>query len=319
MIIFVFGKESYLALERYLQLKREFFEKNQTAHLDEFDLAENFDLGEVSQALSGGGGLFAQKKLVVFKNVFFSSDSNKKTFEEVLIGSGATKDENVFVLIYESDSKLVKGGLLKVLKKEAKVEEYKQLKPPELSGWIQQRIAQQGEGIRIEESAIGSLVGLSGGNLWQIKNEIDKLCSFKQKGAISSQDVELLCRGKTNVKIFDLVDAIGQNNKMQAIKLKDWLISQGENEFFVFTMIVSQIRNLIKVQQCNDKGIFDEKQVSIKLSMHPFVAKKSLAQLRNFSKKQLKMVYQLAADLDLATKRGEQKMEEALDYMIAKI
>ncbi len=155
--------------------------------------------------------------------------------------------------------------------------------------------------------------------MWQIKNEIDKLCGFKEKGVITTEDIELLCRGKTNAKIFDLVDAIGQNDKKGALKLKNWLISQGENEFYVITMIVSQIRNLIRVQECNTKGIFDEKSIATKLSMHPFVAKKSLSQLRNYSKKQLKKVYQLAADLDLATKKGEQKMEEALDYMIAKI
>ncbi len=319
MLIFIYGKETYLVFERYLRLKEAFTEKNPSAHLSEFDLSEQFDSKNIVESLESGGGLFAEKKLVVFKDVFMLSVSNQKILIEALKNSNASKDDSLVVLIVEVHSKSLKGGLLKYLKKHAKQEEQKTLKLPQLRNWIRKRLEEQSKKAAIDEHALERLIQLTGGNLWQIKNEIDKLSNYKKDESINEDDIDLLCRGKTNAKIFDLIDAIGQNDKAQALKLKFQLISQGENEFFVFTMIVSQIRNLIKIDECMKMGTFDQERIAKQLSMHPFVVKKSIGQLRNFSKKRLKSIYRLAADQDYACKQGEQNMAEALDYMIAKI
>ncbi len=81
-------------------------------------------------------------------------------------------------------------------------------------------------------------------------------------------------------------------------------------------MIFYQLRNLIQVKQLAQKGFVTERQISSKLKMHPFVARKTLQQAQFFSKKELKELFQLAAKIDEEVKTGKYDIKEGLDFFI---
>jgi len=50
--------------------------------------------------------------------------------------------------------------------------------------------------------------------------------------------------------------------------------------------------------------------------MHPYVAKKSLMQARQFGKEKIKKIYSKLVDLDLSVKTGKGNFESALEELI---
>jgi DNA polymerase-3 subunit delta len=204
------------------------------------------------------------------------------------------------------------------LKKHSKAQEFKSLKAPELEKWIISETAKRSNGdVSIERDAAAKIAAFSGRDLWQAGNLIRSLVSYCEQ-MITSRDVEIFGGEKFADKIFDLVDAIGARNISKALSIKQRLISQGENEFLIFSMIVSQLRNLLKVGDGFKKGM-QAVSISSSLGMHPFVVKKTLSQLRHYDEKKIKSAFQLASRLDLETKTGELEMKDALDYLIVKM
>lgn len=304
--------------EKYREFKDSFFSENPDAHLDVFDFDEECEFADVQAALYAGEGLFSQKKCIVLKNVFSLNAAKQEDVRKLLEGVG--DDESKCIIVAEFLTAKPKGELFKFLNSESDVQVCDELKQGELKSWIKTEIKQRSEGkTSISSEALQRFCEMTGGDMWIINGEIEKLVNYKQEGEISLDDVELLCRGEVDSGIFDLVDAIGTKNKEKAVELKNRLLVQGENEFYVFSMILSQLRNLMKALECLEKGINNTVQISQKCSMHPFVAKKTLAQLRGYNKKQLKNSFLLASEIDQKAKTGDLGMEEALDYLIVKI
>lgn len=318
MIVFIFGKDSYLVHKRYQKYLNEFKEKDPNAHLDLIDFDDGGESRDLSLLLESGGGLFSQKKCVVIKNPFSLAVASQRKIAESL--QKIEKDENLFVLVVEMQKQKPAGILLKFFKESAIFEYQQTLKQNDLQQWIEKEVESRGgKEISIKKDAVRMLAEFGNDDMWFLDREIEKLVNYVSMGEITKENIETLCRGSIDVGIFDLVDAIGANDKSNAIRLKNKLISQGENEFYVLATILSQFRNLLKVMECLKKGISDQKEIAKRCAMHPFVARKSLAQLRGFSHQQLKNAFGLVAEIDRKTKRGEIDINEALDYFIVKM
>jgi len=317
MLFFLFGPENFLALRKLRELQATFTKKNPSAVTEVFDFEENVDFQRLRESFSGGGGLFSTKKLIIIKNIF-SLPASKTDDVRPLI-QDCMKDNDLAVIVFEREIKDKRGKFFKFLKANAKSQEFLKLEDARLRQWIAREMDQTSDNkVKIDIRAIDELILLSKGNLWKIHHEIEKLASYKAEGEISVQDVDMICPGERETKVFDLMDAIGERNKEKALRLFYSLKAQGEDEFGIFSMIVFQLRNLLKIFDYQQKGFFDQQALAGKLKMHPFVVKKTSGHLRNFPKQKLKGMYQLASDLDYEMKTGGQTPEEALVYFIAK-
>lgn len=318
MIIFLHGKEKYLVFQRYLELKKEFHKKNEKASVFEFDAGDEFDLTKAGQVLSEGGGLFSEKKMIIFKDLFLLSVSAQKNLLESIEQSPIVKDQEIFLIVAEMHSSPAKGKLLNFLKKNSRIEESKPLQGVSLEKWITDEVSKRSRGeVSIKIDAVKKIAEVGGNSLWATSKLIDSLVSYCEK-EIKVQDVSLFGKGRIEAKVFDLVDAMGQRNISSALRTKQNLLAQGENEFLIFSMLVSQLRNLLKVNEGMKRGMHPD-SIASSFGMHPFVVKKNLVQLRNFSQSKLKKMFQLAAEIDLKAKTGEAEMKDSLDYFIAKI
>lgn len=317
MIYFVYGKSSFLVYKKYKELRSSFVSENPEAHLDVFDCDEDCDFGDIQNTLHAGEGLFSQKKCVILKNVFSLNAAKQSDIKDLLEKFIDNNDK--VIIVAELLSSKPTGKTFKFFEKNFQAEVCQELDQLKMKSWIVAEIKKRSaDGSTISSQALQRFWEMTQGDMWTINSEIDKLINYKE-GEISLDDVELLCRGEISIGVFDLVDSIGTKNKARAIELKNKLLAQGLNKFYVFTMIISQFRNLMKVTECVEKGMNNPVQIGRKCSMHPFVVKKTLAQLRGYNKGQLKYIFFLASDADQKTKRGDFDMEEELDYLIARI
>ncbi|HHX58758.1 MAG TPA: DNA polymerase III subunit delta [Candidatus Moranbacteria bacterium] len=315
---FIYGKEKYLIRERVLEIEHEFLEKYPTASINIFDWAESFEPALFSESLANSG-LFAQEKLIVVKNSLKLNQENQVKFLDLLKDFKKKNNKRVMLVLAEFEDGACRGKLFNFLKRASQVTKFDLLKGSELNQWIERLAEKRSQGkVGVEVAAANWLGIITHGNLWKISQEIEKLINFKESGMATLKDVKAICQGQVEGKIFDLVDAVGRGDKSRALRLKSQLLNQGENEFYIFSMIIFQARNLLKVSECARKGISDKRAVSQKTGLHPFVAQKTLSQLRNFSSNKIAEIYKLAAEIDLKSKQSDFQMARELDYFLVK-
>ena len=319
---FLYGSEKFLIQRRLSELKQGFKNEHPKAEVVEFDLDED-NLEDVQNNLGQGQGLFSNKQMIVIKNALNLNKTEQEKLKKFLQEKKICKNDGLEVIFAETNEKGAKSTSTKLgqyLKRMGEREEFKKKTDAEIQRWVDGEFLKRSERkVTAELMAVRELVLISRGNLWQLSNEIDKLISYKEKGQVSLAEVRKLCSGKVEVKIFDLVDAIGANNKKRALQLKQQLIDQGDNEFYIFTMILFQIRNLLKVSECLQQGMHNPQLIKQKTGLHPFVIQKTIGNLRHYPSAKIKQIYQMMAEIDKRTKVGEMPMERGLEWLIVRM
>ncbi len=319
---FLYGSEKFLIQQRLLELKQDFKNEHPEAEVVEFDLDED-SLEDVQNNLNQGQGLFSGKRMVIVKNALNFDKIEQEELKKFLQAKKVCKNENLEIVFAETNEKGAKSTGTKLgqyLKRMGEKEEFKKKTDAEIQQWIDSEFLKRSEQkVTAELMAVRELILISRGNLWQLNNEINKLISYKENGQITLSEVKKLCSGKIEAKIFDLVDAIGANNKRRALQLKQQLIDQGDNEFYIFTMVLFQVRNLLKVSECLQRGIHNPQLIKQKTGLHPFVIQKTIGNLRHYSQAKIKQIYQMMAEIDKRTKIGEMPMERGLEWLIVRM
>jgi len=317
MVYLLFGKANFLIKEEQERLVADFVVKNPAANVEKFDAEEDWSISTVKESIGQGGGLFSSKKLILIRNVDKANKQDQEELAELIKLS--IPEENDNTIVFTAEKAVKKDKIFRVLFSKAETVEFKELKGDALRRWILKKVNDLSGGeVKIDNMAVSHLELMFGKDLWQLGNAINVLVNFcSEKKQITKTDIDEVCRGKIDVKIFDFVDAIGARNKNRAIELLDSLLNQGENGFYILSMILFQLRNLVKVFSISKNGPTNSTIVSKKLSIHPYVAQKTLGQLNNFSSESLKRVYQQVTDIDYQAKIGEKSIEDGLtDFIV---
>ncbi|MCE1251929.1 MAG: DNA polymerase III subunit delta [Anaerolineae bacterium] len=148
--------------------------------------------------------------------------------------------------------------------------------------------------------------------------EVEKLLTYVDyKRPVDADDVNLLTTSISTVSIFDMVDAVAQQNSRKAIHLLHNLLEQQEPAGLFF-MIVRQFRLLIQARELLDEGGGAD-QIERDMRQHPFVAKKLAEQARRFSMPQLEQVYRRLFEMDEAMKTSQAALDLSMDMFIASL
>jgi DNA polymerase III subunit delta len=315
MIIFLYGEDAFRSNEKLAEIKNKFLQKNPDTMSGLFDFGEkDWNVREIIINISSGG-LFSSKKLVIIKNII----SAKKDFEnekfEKFLKSEAKKEKSDLILVFWESGKVKKSSkLYKLLQKVAKCQEFELLEGVKLRNWVIGEFKKSD--ILISSAAIEKLIIFVGNDLNLLSREIEKLATYKNKGEISSEDIDLLVKSKIDTDIFKTVDALARGDKKTALKMLHDHLEDGEDPFYLLSMYFYQFRNLVKVKPLAEKNMSSQ-DIASKLKMHPFVARKSLDQARNFSWEKLKSLYKTLCEIDFESKTGKTDINLALDKFVA--
>jgi DNA polymerase III subunit delta len=180
--------------------------------------------------------------------------------------------------------------------------QFEVLKGGALIAFIKEKVAQ--EGGDISPLAAERLAGYVGNNLWQIEEEVKKLVLYKKDNneviPIETADVDLLVHATFEANIFNFVDAVATKNTKRAESLLGSFMSSGENPLYLLTMITKQIRNIAIIKFDN----VSEANFAQRAGVHPFVAKKSFQQSKNFSQLEVAELYRRLVWADVMLKSG---------------
>jgi len=311
MILFLYGADSYRSRQKLNEIIGQYKEsKKSLLNLVNFDAGQKdfpafYDNFKVSS-------MFAEKKLVVLKNVF----SSKQFQEDFLKELSSLQSFTDVIVVFEDNEVDERLKLFKTLKKECKCQEFKVLDSKNLRIFAQKEFELKNQKINVD--ALDLLVSYVGNNSWQLVQEIKKLSDFKRGTNIKKEDVELMVRSRIEVDIFKTIDALAAKNKRLALDLIKKHIDSGENPFYLMSMIVYQFRNLLVVKELASKGLMYASIVK-KSGLHPFVVKKTYFACSQFSFDELKNIYKKIFQFDADIKTGKIEAETALELITAAI
>jgi len=323
MIIFLYGEDTYRSSQKLNQIKDKFIKEvdSSAMNLTTLDGAK-LKFEEFNQQVKASPFL-ARKRMVIIKNLISENKSKEiqKEIVDLLNNEWKNpKEDNILVFWEAADHSKTKSknALWDRLIKEKFAEEFQSLKPTQLNAWVEKEIIKRGA--KIEKTAIPLLAALVGNDLWQMSGEIDKLISFCQERPVTAADIENLVKAKFDDNIFNLVDALGNNNKKLALKLISDQFNLESDEMYLLAMLIRQFRILLLTKELAEKNPhLGKEKISQELAIHPFVAQKALWQIKNFSFDKLKQIYQMLLDMDFKLKTSVLKPRVLFDLFIAQI
>jgi len=274
----------------------------------------------------------AEKKMIVLENLI--SATKKQELQENILNK--VKDNKIpetnIIIFWEDTGKPktnVSKELLEILNKEKFSQTFDLLTGTKLSTWIAQEITERGG--KIEKRALNFICENIGTDVWTLNSLIDQLVAYKgslpcqgegQEGVsqITLPDVELFLENKIDDNIFNLVDCIVNGQTKKAFEMIRAQYQKGEDSHYILAMILRQFRILLELRDLYEKeDKLTSDQIAKKLTLHPFVVKKSLPMIKRFTLAQLKKIYNQLLEIDVKTKTGHGDQSLMLDFFVGKI
>lgn len=316
-IVLLCGDDSYRLGLRLQELIRAFEKKYDPAGLNILKLeGEDASESAVREALHSAGFL-GSKRMVAISNLFASGQA--KDFFDILNDPKSCEDSVLVLKEQMPKQELEKDSVFKKLNLEKiKVEEYGSLRGNELTLWIKNEFKKCGSSADLQ--AITLLSRSVGADLWLLRREIEKLSAYARGRVIGAADVKLLLSAADSENIFEFLDAISVKNSKKAAETLHREIEAGGPQSVIYQLI-RQFRTMLALRDCLDRNPRenDANILAKKIGAHPFVVKKTLGSLNNFTKGEIKSVLDDLLGLDRSIKNGTRSEEVAFDLFLSKL
>ena len=177
-------------------------------------------------------------------------------------------------------------------------------------GVIANEFSKKGKQISSEGAQI--LYDYCNGYLTRIVSEVDKLAYYDMDdNLVTKKLVEKMVTKDDEYVVYELSEALGKRDGDKAIRLLEHL----KKEQGVLGLITNHFRRLflISVSDMSDKDL------ASLLGVKEWAISKQKAQIKNFSKMQLKKIYSLLENVDYMIKSGQMVQENALYFLVLSI
>lgn len=326
MIIFLYGGDTFRSRKKLKSIKEKFIKEIDKSSLNvEVLNGEKIDIPKFEEAVSTRPFL-AKKRLVIVEDLI-SKSKGQKLQNEVLEILDKKNLEEIILVFWEGDLGEAKGkkteslktkNLLNRLKKEKFAQEFKLLSDHRLKEFIQEEVKSKNG--QIDSSATDLLIILAENDTWRINSEIDKLLAFSKDQKITRENVKALVQNKIDDDIFKLTDALGQKNKGLALKLISDQLKKGTSAVELLSKVTWQFKNLLLLKSFveeNGPG-YPDTRAGYQLGLHPFVIKKTMAQLPKHDLAILKNQYASLLEIDRKLKTSQLNPEVLFDLFVVR-
>ncbi len=254
----------------------------------------------------------ADKRMVVVEGLVESGDDATLASFSTLLD---TIPESTVLIVWEEQEtykKKVQKTLLARLAAEKYSQRFDLLSGSALQGFIGAEIIERGGAI--QKAAVFVLAKLFDGDMWGLHQIMDQLIAYASAREITAQDVSLFCVDQADDDIFALVDAIVNKDKKQMVALLEQQYRIGKDALYVFAMVLRQFRIHMQLRDCLDANVvIDAKE----MGMHPYVVKKTLPSVRQYSSERLRSIYTELLDTDVRIKTGILPANIAVERLLA--
>jgi DNA polymerase-3 subunit delta len=195
----------------------------------------------------------------------------------------------------------------------AGVHVYNMPKRWEMPRWIEAEAKKQGG--KIDPDAAARLSEMVGEDTRIAAQELTKLLTYVNfERPIRLLDVEKVSIVSAQGSVFELVDALGQNDGRKAQRVLHQLL-EDEEAFELWGMVIRQFRLLLQAREMLDERA-SVPEIQKALGLHEFVAQKVCNQAGRFSMPALESIYHKLLEIDEGAKTSQVPLDLALDTLI---
>ncbi len=301
MIYLLYGDEEFLIEEEIKKIIKT--SKVDDLNISRYDLEEDNIKDVIDDANTVS--LFEDNKVIIVRGLDkYLKLKDTKILEDYI--NNIVPETNLILTAYKLDDK---KKIVKDLKKISKVKECNKNKN------ISNAVRQMFDDYKIDYKTIDLLIKLVGSDLAIIKQEAEKLKTYKTDKIITSKDVLELVSDNCNEDIFDLVNYIVNKDKESAFNTYSKLIKKNEEPIKIIITLANQFRLIYQAKELYKKGCSQD-TIADTLSVHPYRIKLALEKSKNYSSKILLNYLLKLADIDSKIKNGLIDKNLALELFI---
>jgi DNA polymerase-3 subunit delta len=184
------------------------------------------------------------------------------------------------------------------------------LKPRELPKWVQQQARKLQ--LELDTSAAQQLVAQVGDRQQRLLRELEKLALEHGPGAsIGLEEVEEEAAHSSERQVWSLVDAFMARDREAATRTFVQLRGQGESLARLVPLIARRIRDALQIAERLEAGE-SPGQIKASLKMGSWQADRRMAEARSADVDSLRRALETLADLELASRGGEELEDDTV-------
>lgn len=219
------------------------------------------------------------------------------------------------VLIFVERRKLGAGAAANLLRSATESEDCSLPDAKDMPRYVQKLVGARGA--TIDRDATALLAAAIAEDPPRLEPELQKLLAYRaEERHISVRDVRDLVHIPIEVAVWDLTDSLFRHDATASLKALRALLERGQPPQQVMGAVASQFRNLVVAEE--HKGSPPDR-LTAATGMKPFVARKSLAALRNLKPGEPRRVLAALMELDLRVKTGKAEINSALELLIVEV
>ncbi|PLX99299.1 MAG: DNA polymerase III subunit delta [Desulfuromonas sp.] len=175
-------------------------------------------------------------------------------------------------------------------------------------------------GYRFTEDALALFCRRSGTSLMEIDGELQKLFQYvgQERTLVDVSDVEEIVSDTRVDSIFDMVNAIGQRDAGEALRLLGRLLDEGIAPLVVLSMLARHFRQLWMSRELIDERV-GRKDISKRIGVNPYFIDGLLKQAKLFNHKQYRRSFELFLTTDIALKSTGNNPGALLEELLLEI
>lgn len=310
----LYGEEEYLSqhvLQTILGLALNPAAKSLDGRqLDAQSKPSQLSFSQLAQELKTPAFMSPKRVLIIRDSALFTSAGNSYV-ESAAQLLDAVNPYAVLVFFEAKVEKRNRKLLQEIDKKGARVETSAE-DLPTLLNWSKKYL--QRYGIQISGDAAESLAERCGRSMQQMRMELAKL-SLAARGSgrtmIDEAYINEVCIPDVRGSIFQLTDAIAQQQSEQALRIYSNMLEQRTAPQYILFMVARHFRQLLVASEAASV-----QDLMSRLACGKFVADKLWRQKAKFKQEQLSFIYLLCAESDYGIKSGKMDESNALELLI---
>jgi DNA polymerase-3 subunit delta len=247
--------------------------------------------------------LFGEGPFVVLKNLDAWNAAQKAVIVDYLKVPSPGSD-----LILLGKKLGARERLLSAVKNSGEVHTFDQPAGKALISWLVGHAKKMN--LDLPEDVAEDLANRCSGDKMRLLQETEKLALYVGDGTTTHDDVAALCQPDVQSNIFAFADALAAGERDRALALLEGLISTGEPPLRLTFMIRRQFQLVARARALLDRGT-PQKELSSRLKVPPFVARKLEEQGRKLDEEDLERALVLIQHLEGGLK-GESYLSDEL-------
>jgi DNA polymerase-3 subunit delta len=313
-VVYLLHGEDDFGIKEFIRSMQEKLGDPSMAEMNTTWMEKGADLESIRSA-SAAVPFLTPRRLVVVEETTqrYKSAADQEKFLSML---GELSQTTALALV-EYKTLTEKNWLLKWANKEkerAYVRAYSVPQGAKMADWIRKYAIEQGGEFSFQAAALlaeGVQDSPRAATL-----EVDKLLAYvNYQRLVDVDDVEAAAAfGGGPVDYFAFLDAIAARNSRKAMDMLEKLLDERDH-IALFFSLVGHFRLVLQAREIYDNGGQDQ-EIARQLKIHPYRAKKMLAQARTLPLKTLEEIYLRLQSLDQEIKIGKIKPSLALETLV---